>query len=310
MNKFNILTAKTKVEGERIAGVVYVKTCEIKVSKNGKKYAQGMCVDKEETIPYKVWSDALDTFTTTYANSPIMYIEGKINVYNDTVSLIFETTISNSEYSNDDFIIGYDVQETKQAFYEVLNKLLTPAKLEIFNTVIKDKEERFFLEYAGKIMHDACPTGVARHTLKMLKIWEVLIENDPRLKEYQELITLGIAFHDLGKIKEMYDGCYQPNSFVTHRVFGAEFLYEYKNVIILNSSEDFFYHLLAVMHQHHGDYDEPTKTVPAEIVHLIDMLESQTTGMLDSIAADNLNIEVSGDKSIAFPKKLTIFNNK
>jgi 3'-5' exoribonuclease len=141
----------------------------------------------------------------------------------------------------------------------------------------------------------------------MLNITEVLLSNDPRLSEmYKDLLVLGVALHDVGKVIEMKDGVYQPNSFVSHRTFGAEFLMENKHAIVLNSSLNFYYQLLAVMQGHHGEFEEPAKTVVTQIVHLIDMLESGVTGLMDRIAADNLSEDASGEKCVTFPQKLYI----
>ena len=145
---------------------------------------------------------------------------------------------------------------------------------------------RFKEEFAGKKMHDAQIGGLMHHTTKMLKIAKILVENEPRMLQiegFTDLLYLGISLHDIGKVYEMKLGVYQPNSFVTHRTLGTEMIAKYKDLICQLYNETFYYHILAIINGHHGEYGERPQTLLAYIIHLIDMLEANTTGAFDRI---------------------------
>lgn len=308
--KIDLSNVTTKVDGESVIGTVYVKTREVKLAKNKSKYCQGFLIDGKEMISYKVWNDYFETFMKLVETSPIVDIKGKVNVYNGAVSIIItEATASNGGYKISDFVQGHDRDAIEKSFYEINNRLLSEKGLNVLNIVLRDNiKERFFLEYAGMTMHDACPSGVANHTLKMLKIAETTFLNDSRISErMKELIVLGIDFHDIGKIKEMLDGNYQKNSFVTHREFGIEFLHANKDFICNEYDEDFYYRLISIIMGHHDKFEDPAKTIYAAIVHYIDMLDSQMTHFLDVIEGEGLKEESSGEKCIAsFDSKLYV----
>ena len=213
-----------------------------------------------------------------------------------------------SNLAPSDFITGHDISAIEKEFYEINSRLLSPQGLELLNLIIRDKvKERFFLEYAGMTMHDACPGGVANHTLKMLRILETVINNDERIRPWTDLLVLGVNFHDVGKVKEMLNGVYRKNSFVTHREFGVELLSSHKDYITKLFDDDFYYRLISIIRGHHNEYEEKAKTVYAYFVFLIDMLDSQVTHVLDAVEGDNLKEESSGEKALAsYDQKLYI----
>lgn len=299
--KVNIKEITSKVDGESVSGTVYVKNVEIKVAKNGKKYVQGLLMDNKEILSYKVWGDYMETFQKAKEASPILYIEGKVNVYNEVVSIVITKALPSTDgLSISDFVTGHDRDAIETEFYEINQRLLSPQAFDILNVIVRDKiKERFFLEYAGMTMHDACPSGVANHTLKMLRILETVLNNDTRLKPWTDLLVLGVDLHDIGKIKEMYNGNYRKNSFVSHREFGLELLHSNKDFITSQFDDDFYYRLVSIIRGHHDEYEEKAKTVYGFIVFLIDMLDSQVSHILDCVEADNLKEESSGDSYIS-----------
>ena len=300
--KIELANVNTKIDGESVTGTVYVKTREIKLTKTKSKYCQGMLVDGKEMLGYKVWGDYLDKFIEVTENTNIIAIKGKVNVYNGAVSIIItEAEPSHDGYSIKDFVIGHDKDAIEKEFYEINSRLLSDNGMNVLNVVLRDNiKERFFLEYAGMTMHDACPSGVANHTLKMLRIAETMINNDTRITPaMKELIVLGIDFHDVGKVWEMLDGNYQKNSFVTHREFGIEILHTHKDFIVKEFDEDFYYRLVSVIMGHHDKFEDPARTIYALIVHLVDMLDSQMTHFLDVIEGDGLKEESSGEKCVS-----------
>ena len=76
----------------------------------------------------------------------------------------------------------------------------------------------------------------------------------------------------------------------------------YVRLIIQCFDENFYYELISVLQGHHGkEWGDAPNTVLAYLVHLIDMVDSQTTGIFDKIErnevvtkANNMSVNVDG----------------
>ena len=90
-----------------------------------------------------------------------------------------------------------------------------------------------------------------------------------------DLFALGSAIHDIGKIYEYTNGIIQGSGLiVSHHTFGVELLTKHKEFIISKKGEEFYYRLLAIIEQHHGEFEETPRAVEAFLIHMVDYLES------------------------------------
>jgi len=297
--KLNIKDSLDLNKGAKVSGVVYLKSFNYKTGSNGKPFASGNIGDQELSMGFKVWSDNLDRFKE-FADKKMIKIEGTIDTWNGTVSVVVDKIDEDMfGYSPSDFLLGHDRHKLEIAFDEFVNTVLSPKAKSLVNYVIAgDIRDRFFTEFAAKGMHDACPSGLANHTLKMMHLTRTMVENDNRLNQYVDIIYVGIIFHDLGKIRELYMGEYVKNSFISHLELGCEILYERKDFIYANFDEDYFYRLLSIIRGHHHVYEQKAKTIYAYIVHLIDMVDSQVTRLMDTLDSLQYNETSSGEKTV------------
>ena len=154
--------------------------------------------------------------------------------------------------------------------------------------------------------HDNCKGGLLAHTVKMVDFLPIVLDNYPvlfsdkddsgQLKESpdkRDLLVIGCILHDIGKTREMDYGVYQKGSFVSHRFFGAEMVEEHKDYIVGQYGEEWFYHLIAILLQHHDQFGDPCRDVYALIVHKIDDIESSLTNLSQEIE-QNGNTDPSG----------------
>ena len=161
-------------------------------------------------------------------------------------------------------------------------------------------------EFAAMSHHDNCKGGLLAHTVKMVDFLPIVLDNYPvlfsdkddsgQLKESpdkRDLLVIGCILHDIGKTREMDYGVYQKGSFVSHRFFGAEMVEEHKDYIVGQYGEEWFYHLIAILLQHHDQFGDPCRDVYALIVHKIDDIESSLTNLSQEIE-QNGNTDPSG----------------
>ena len=161
-------------------------------------------------------------------------------------------------------------------------------------------------EFAAMSHHDNCKGGLLAHTVKMVDFLPIVLDNYPVLfsdkdisgelkasPDKRDLLVIGCILHDIGKTREMDYGVYQKGSFVSHRFFGAEMVEEHKDYIVGQYGEEWFYHLIAILLQHHDQFGDPCRDVYALIVHKIDDIESSLTNLSQEIE-QNGNTDPSG----------------
>lgn len=162
-------------------------------------------------------------------------------------------------------------QGVSYAAWKLIEKMLADPEL----------EGRFYVEGAAMYHHDNKVGGLVYHTSKMLNIFSSILENLPQLEKSADLLCMGIIFHDIGKVFEYNNLGLGEYWYANHRVRGIEFLSKYREEIIGEYDEAFYRQLQSIIAGHHGDYGDRPTTVSAAIVHYIDTLESQVTGMIE-----------------------------
>ena len=296
--KVDIKAALMKTNGDKVSGSVYVRSFDYRVTKSGDTFVHGYVSDQGCIIGFKVWREKLSEFRSLITASKVMAISGVINMWNNIPSIVFESVKEDSfGYTPSDFLLGHNRCKLEEDFYGFL-KCVNPKTMQLVNKIIYgETKERFFTEYAAKLLHDACPGGLAKHIIKMLKLAKTMIDNDERLLTYSDLIYTGIICHDIGKIREFYMGDYVKNCFVSHSEYGCEMMYELKGFIVDLFGEAFFYRLLSIIRGHHHTYEIKAKTVYAYIIHLIDMLDSQATMFMDNLDSHAYKETANGEKT-------------
>lgn len=185
--------------------------------------------------------------------------------------------------------------------------------LEDFINNNKEIWELFHIEQAAMGKHDATPVGLLRHTVKMLKFLELTLDlsNNFYLNEDgKDLLFLGLLLHDIGKVREYDNGKASQWYKVTHRGLGIEIIVENKELFLKYFDQDFYYETIAIINQHHGIYEEKPHSFFSYFVHLVDMFDTHTTGLYESLYAnkDNKNMRALDRDIPVLEKEPKYFN--
>ena len=299
LDKSKILDAtelKKDTTERRISGLILIKDYTKKPTKNGSFFLDGLAELKGQ-MPIRVWSntDAFNKMTGSDYRNTVVSIEGKTNYFNG-LSIILEQVyavdLKSTEISKSDFFYTkYNIDGVFKALDGTVRKSVDTDTYKIFKILINDRIlDRFKNEFAAKMMHDNCKGGLVAHTCKVIYAVS-LLKRYPNIMAFEgslDLVILGAAIHDMGKVYEYTDGTIQGlGRLVSHHTFGIEMLFAHKEEIISLKGEEFFYRLCAIVEQHHGEYEEEPRTVEAYVIHLIDKLESDLQ-MLDQ-TMENFN---------------------
>lgn len=295
LNKEEILQQADK---ELVKGISILSSYSVQTAKNGKEYYNG-ALKAQGNLEFKVWGGSLfdQLKAEDYTGIPV-YVEAEVNVWNDTKSLILKKVVAVDVVDLGIDITPldptkYDIAANEKEFYSLLKEELSPNGFELFKRIYNRIRKEFRSEYAAVKIHDAYRGGLLAHTLKMLKVLQFIWNTYPNIRENmnKDLVFIGLAVHDMGKIVEYNNGTRTDIAFATHNFLGQEILFEFKKDIVegfeapIKGSEetlsvepfgnDFYYRLQAIIQQHHGEFGEPCHTIESYLVHLVDMFESR-----------------------------------
>lgn len=303
-----ILDLKAVKDGDNISEcIVYIESYRKLPKKDGKSfYIAGNFVKQEDSLSFKVWDSTLvEAMSQNDFSGSVVSISGQASTYMNNLDLKINsiTSVDSSTYPKSLFLKSADVNSLFKEFSDFINTELSQKGITLIQAIFKAENimSRFKEEFAGAKMHDAQVGGLLNHTLKMLRIAKCVYSNENRmskLEDYKDLLYLSVILHDIGKVYEMNLGVYQEHSYVTHRILGTEILVKYKKGIVELFDEDFYYQLVSVVVGHHGkDFGDAPTTVIAFIIHLIDMLDSQVTGIFDRIERNEITVR-AGNTSV------------
>lgn len=301
----SVLDLKLVKEGTTVSdAIVYISSYRKMLKKDGKNYyIAGTFSNREDSLSFKVWdAPIIEAMSECDYTGAVVKVSGSASSYMNALDFKISSIeqADESQYPKSLFLKSADVANLFKEFQVFLQENLSPNAVKVLQYIFKTENlfKRFQEEFAGSKMHDAQIGGLLNHTMKMLRIAKVVYANEPRMENlvnYKDMLYMGIIMHDIGKVYEMNLGVYTENSFVTHRMLGIEILVKYKAIIVQCFNENFYYELISVLQGHHGkEWGDAPNTVLAYLVHLIDMVDSQTTGIFDKIERNDVTQKAGG----------------
>lgn len=289
---------KDSTVGTQIVFTARIKDYMTATTTAGKPYISGTLADTDITMPFKVWDAAVvKQFMDENVQGQICLLTGMVKEYKGTREVHVSSVALADTPDMSAYMRSADVNSLCGEFSERLQKLpleWQQAWQQVFSCV-PDAWNKFAYGYAAKSYHDAQRGGLIHHTVKMLRLLDTVLANEPRLENFRNILTLGIMIHDIGKIEEIVEGVYQPDSFINHRMKGFGYLMQRKDAIVQLIGIDNFNHLCSVVLEHHGGIEaEPMHTVYALIVYMIDNCDAQCTYIADGIDDVNGNVYITG----------------
>lgn len=294
--------------GGSIAGVVLIKDYTVRLTKGGKEYIVGT-VQSDATAPFKAWGNS-SAFAAlknaAYENVP-SYIVASVDDYDGQVSLILSSVQAVDGYTADQFLpVKYNIDAYWKALVDLVAGNVSPKGLEVCNRLLFANEplaSRFKVEFAAKSIHDNCKGGLLAHTYKVVSGVVRSISQYPALysrdgvreQNFVDLLVIGALLHDIGKTVELDFGIYTPESIATHMYFGLEVLVQNKDFIVGTYDEDWYYQLVSIVLEHHGEFGERPKTVAAMVVHLHDVYEAKMTWLASLVEQTKTGEKVKFD---------------
>lgn len=283
--------------GEKCIGTILLKDYKTCLTKTNKPYISGM-LQSGIQLQFKAWdnSSAFSVLSEEKLQGSVVAIQATWNEYNGSWSLLLDSVAGMPDADTGVYLKSkYNLDAYLDGLKLLMEKNLSERGMKLANAVIFKNDDfllSFKTEFAAKSHHDNCRGGLLAHTYKVCNIMCLVVNMYTHLystPEEKDLFVLGALLHDIGKTIEMKNGVYQPKSFVTHRFLGIELLD--KDMIVSLYDEMWYYHLVSVMLQHHGEYADPYKSVVAFVVHKVDNLDSDFS-MLQQMMEETTGVDI------------------
>lgn len=283
-------------KGEFKRGVALIKGYSIKLTRTGSEYIEGQ-IQSGDIVYFKAWgsSNAFKQLKAQDFTSAVVHVDASVDEYNGLISLILDDVEPALGFNASDFLPEkYSIESYSNSFKNLLREQLSDKGFALIDKMLlRDTElmHSFEEQFAASSHHDNCKGGLLAHTFKGLCIlrWVLstypylscILENDNWVhsSDRVDLLVIGFALHDIGKVKEMDYGVYKPESVVTHRILGLDLLYKYRDDIEATYGLKWFRDLQSILVQHHGAFGDDCRTVVSYIVHKIDMFEANLAGL-------------------------------
>lgn len=298
---------------QTLEGVVYLRNINYGTTHSGSTYASGTLLTQGgKQYQFKKWS-------TDHLDAGAYQVNSRWNVYKGTGSIIIDTVtpidMASSGISMADFLPSvYDADKLWNDLLEMLRNNVSEKGMRLFNLFVFGRDgrsdvevERFKNEFAAIYHHDNVPHGLLAHSYKVGRIL-VNIVNDPLYpfhsmsQEFKDIVIVGGTLHDFGKIYEYMDGeIANRGQLLSHRTWATIRLAGLHGDITTNLyGSKWYYRLMSIFEQHHGEYEETPRTLEAYLVHLADAFEANVTscaeGLNEALSSPTKQTNIAGFK--------------
>ena len=278
---------------QEFTGFYLIMNADVRLAKNGKKFIAFTFQDTSGTIDGKFW-DASEEEIQRFAAGKVVALQGKREVYNGNPQVkILHLRLTKIDEPGEPTLYMERAPMKKEAMEEEINKTLFEITNPNWNRIVRfllNKYQKEFFDFpAAKRNHHAFASGLAYHTVSMLRLGKAIVGEYPELNS--SLLYAGIILHDLGKVLElsgpMSTEYTLAGNLVGHLVLVDEEIVKACSALKFDENKEDIVVLRHMVLSHHGllEYGSPVRPriMEAEILHQIDNLDASMQMMLTSI---------------------------
>lgn len=273
-----------------------IRSKSLQIARDGKPYLNLLLGDRTGEIETRVWQDA-ERLAPVLEEGQVISIAGRVHEYHRRLQLtaehVIEVPIEN--YDAADYLIEGpgNLDEIYERLLNIFRAFSNPWVRQLALALLEDPEisERYKICPAAKTVHHAFLGGLLVHSMQLIDLVEKISPLYPTLD--REILIFGAAFHDFGKIFELsyptHPGYTDEGKLVGHITIGVT-LIDRKVQQMPGFPKSLEWHLKHLILSHHGkmEYGSPKvpATLEAEMVHMLDLLDSRMDGIESHIRAD------------------------
>ena len=290
-------------ENESVNEVYIASSKQLRPNRQGNLYLQMQLSDKTGIVNAMMWN-ANETVYKKFEDGDYVKIQGTSQFYNGAMQVIVTHVerIDPSQVDEADFM-QLSPQKVEDLLQDLASQLRSIRNIHLRNLaecflIDEDLIGKFRKSPAGVKNHHAYEGGLLDHVVSLLHLCKAVAPFYPQVDE--DLLALGVLFHDLGKVDELSTdkglAYSDEGQLIGHLVSGVSIVDRLIVEAEKLSGEPFPKELaLRIKHMvvsHHGrlEYGSPKVPMTAEALalHYLDSLDAHMHGF-DRLLADDAN---------------------
>ncbi|MHC0037521.1 3'-5' exoribonuclease YhaM family protein [Pseudoneobacillus sp. C159] len=287
------------VPGEAFEGYCLVKEVKADKTKKGDPYLNVTVAKKHKLVACKLWNNgfggrSVEEILTVFTNGAMLFLTGDASEYNGQVQMTISSfrMTEKGEVDYSEFLeMAPELPESMEAEIRAfIDEIKIPILHQITSELFEDHKKAFMYHVAAVKMHHNFRSGLAYHTLSLLRIAKSVCDQYGEIVNRSKMYA-ALTLHDMGKIIEMTKDYSAPEYTLIGQFLGhiqiVNQMIDRKLVAIRNtrpvSAEEItvVYELMNIISSHHGPLSngwgstaEPI-TLEGHLCHMIDNLDAK-----------------------------------
>lgn len=283
--------------GEAFEGFLLIKNASKGTTSGGAPFLNLQLSDTTGSIDAKFWN-ATDSDIATLTNGTIVEVKANVIEFRGAFQLQLQQLLVSDtakQKSPEDFMEKAPVSKSKlqdeieQTIFNMENETIRG----IVRSFIERYNHEFFVYPAAATIHHAFISGLAYHTVTMLRIAKSLIAIYPELNK--DLLYAGVILHDIGKIHEFTSVTdttrSRDGSLLGHIPIMAVEIKEMANDLSIDKGNEEVVLLQHMVLSHHGKPEWGSARTPliqeAELLHMIDNIDAKMNSLTKALDKTN-----------------------
>ena len=275
--------------GEIFEGFLLIKNATKGTTSGGQPFLTLQLGDTSGTIDAKLWN-VTENDVATFKNGTIVDVKANVIDFRGAPQLQLQQIMISDAAKNmpsTDFMEKAPISkeeleaEIDQTIFDMRNKNIRS----IVRAFIERYNQEFFVYPAAATIHHAFISGLAYHTVTMLRIAKSLSAIYPELNK--DLLYGGVILHDIGKIHEFTSATDTTRSrngnLLGHIPIMTSEIQEVAKALAIEKDSEEVALLQHMVLAHHGKPEWGSARTPliqeAEILHMIDNIDAKMNTM-------------------------------
>lgn len=285
--------------GNSFDGLVLIKAVKLEKTKKGDPYLDVTIGKKHKVIECKIWNNGfggrtVDEMLTIFTTGAVLHVIGNVSEYNGKAQMtINEFRVPNKgEVNISDYIemAPESIDSMENEILEFIDEIKIPILHQITLQLFEENKKYFMTHVAAVKMHHNFRSGLAYHTLSLLRICKSICDQYGEVIDRSKMYA-ALTLHDMGKIVEMSRDFTAPEYTLYGKFLGhiqiVNQMIDRKLVSIRNertvSKEEvtIVYELMNIISSHHGPLSNgwgstaELFTLEAHLCHMIDNIDAK-----------------------------------
>jgi 3'-5' exoribonuclease len=276
--------------GEDIQGFYIVKSFNVKVSSNDKKYIDLTLGDVTGEINGKIW-DVKNLEEYEIKTGDVVKIRAKVTLWQNSNQLKINKIRKGEEGDSYDFknlveAAPHDPDFMFRFIMGYIEKIRSEDIRLVVKFIVNEYKEKLMVYPAAMKNHHAIRSGLMYHIMRMLKLGESMAEIYPNVNK--DLLFAGIILHDIEKINEMNSDDMgivseysRDGQLLGHIIQGIKKIDKVCRELGVDEEVSILLEHMILSHHYEAEYGSPKKPMfpEAELLHYIDIVDARMYDM-------------------------------